>query len=200
MEAGRALTRLSWRLRPGQLLRIVEDHERWGLPLLEGYEAFPIVDVHLWYDGPDVGFTFAALLDSPVQWVFRKGEGYLCCSASAAGHMLTASTDDVVAHCWDEVRAAVRPLASASLHTSAVTRNPAATFLPQKGAIRAGAATAVPRVAVAGAWTATGWPDTMESAVRERTRRRRSVALSALPLERLERRSASTFVILSEAS
>ena len=166
MEAGIPSMAWCWRFHLRSSLRIIEDHERWGLPLLEGYEPFPIVDVHLWYDGPEVGFTFAALLDSPVQWIFRKGEGYLCCSASAAGHMMTASTDDVVAHCWDEVREAVRPLASASLHNSAVTRNPAATFLPQKGAIRAGAATAVPRVAVAGAWTATGWPDTMESAVR----------------------------------
>ena len=151
---------------PPQLARMLDDPAQLGLRGLEFFEPFPIVDVHLWYDGPDVDFTFAALLESPLQWIFRKGAGYLCCSASAADNMLTVPTSEVVARCWAEVRRAVAALAGAALRSSAVTRNPAATFLPQKGGTRPGAATADPRVAVAGSWTATGWPDTMESAVR----------------------------------
>jgi squalene-associated FAD-dependent desaturase len=151
---------------PPQLARILGESSQYGLSDLDGYEPYPIVDVHLWHGEADVDFTFAALVDSPVQWIFRKGDGYLCCSASAAGDMLTAPTEAVVARCWDEVRRAVPALSGVPLQRSAVTRNPTATYLPRPGAVRPGAATRVPRVVIAGSWTATGWPDTMESAVR----------------------------------
>ena len=151
---------------PPQLARMLGDASRFGLADLNAYEPFPIVDIHIWYSGGEADFTFAALLESPIQWVFRKGDGYLCCSASAAGDMLTASTDDVIRRAWDELRSAIPSLAAARLHSGAVTRNPSATYLPRAGVVRPGAATTNPLVAIAGAWTATGWPDTMESAVR----------------------------------
>jgi squalene-associated FAD-dependent desaturase len=153
-------------LTPPQLARLLGDGTAFGVAGLDGFEPFPIVDVHLWHSGDDVDFTFATLLGSPVQWIFRKGERYLCCSASAAGEMLSARTEDVVRRVWDEVRSAVPALVNAHLESSAVTRNPTATYLPALGTPRPGAATSSPRVAIAGAWTKTGWPDTMESAVR----------------------------------
>jgi uncharacterized protein with NAD-binding domain and iron-sulfur cluster len=136
------------------------------VPPLDVYEPFAIMDVHLWYEGGSPDFEFAAILDSPVQWVFKKGEGYLCCSISAADELVAKPTADMVAIAWDEVRSALPPLAGARLLRGAATRNPEGTYLARPGAARPAAATALPNLAVAGAWTATGWPDTMESAVR----------------------------------
>jgi squalene-associated FAD-dependent desaturase len=151
---------------PRALARLLGDPARAGLPPLEGYEPFAIMDVHLWYDGEPAGFDFAAMLESPVQWVFQKASGYLCCSISAAGAHVATPTGDMVSLAWQAVCRAVPSLAQARLVDGAATRNPEGTYLALPGTVRPGARTAHERVAVAGAWTATGWPDTMESAVR----------------------------------
>lgn len=153
-------------LSPAQLARLVPEPQRFGIPSLAGYEARAIIDIHLWHDRGPLDFEFAALLDSPVQWIFQKARDYLCCSVSAADEFLRLSTDALIARAWAEVCAAVPALAGARLLRSAVTRNPQATFLPQAGVARPGSATRSPNVALAGSWIATGWPDTMESAVR----------------------------------
>ena len=151
---------------PRALAKLLGEPSRYGVPPLDVYEPFAIMDVHLWYEGGDVDFEFAAILDSPVQWVFKKGEGYLCCSISAADELVTRPTTDMVAVAWEEARAALPQLAGASLRRGAATRNPEGTYLAQPGAPRPTARTTLPNLAIAGAWTATGWPDTMESAVR----------------------------------
>ncbi|MBV8073796.1 MAG: FAD-dependent oxidoreductase [Candidatus Eremiobacteraeota bacterium] len=145
---------------PPQLARL-------GFPCGDDFEARAIVDIHLWHDrGVDRDFEFAALLDAPVQWIFQKAPGYLCCSLSAADAYLGAQTAELVARAWDAVRAALPALDGATLLESAVTRNPASTFLPKTGARRPGTRTGEPNVVLAGSWLDTGWPDTMESAVR----------------------------------
>ncbi len=151
---------------PPQLARILGRADRYGLPPLEGYEPRPIVDVHLWHDRGSLGFDLAALLDSPVQWVFEKAPGYLCCSLSAADRHIRQPTAELVRLCWDEVTGAIPPLARATLVRGAATRSPEATFLAPAGARRPGPATLRPNLAIAGSWTDTGWPDTLESAVR----------------------------------
>ena len=109
---------------------------------------------------------FAALLDSPVQWIFEKEPGYLCCSMSAAQEQQGLATAELTQRCWSEVRAAIPALRDATLACSSVTRNPEATYLPAPGMRRAAQRTSEPALAMAGSWTDTGWPDTMESAVR----------------------------------
>ena len=151
---------------PPQLARIAGDPQRIGLPPLDGFKPQAIVDAHLWHDGGRVGFDFAALIDSPVQWIFEKDAGYLCASMSAADRFLTAPTDDVTRECWQEVVAAVPALRGAHLLRSALTRNPQATYAASPGQVRPGPTTSFANVTVAGSWTDTGWPDTMESAVR----------------------------------
>jgi squalene-associated FAD-dependent desaturase len=150
---------------PPQLARLV-DGVRTNLPNLDGFIPHPIVDAHLWHDRGSLGFDFAALLDSPVQWIFEKAPGYLCCSVSAAERYLNLPTTEVAAECWSEVSQSVPELKHGTLVRSVVTRNPEATYLPSPGQARPPAATAIPNVAIAGSWTDTGWPDTMESAVR----------------------------------
>ncbi|HUY40093.1 MAG TPA: hydroxysqualene dehydroxylase HpnE [Candidatus Dormibacteraeota bacterium] len=156
-------------LTPPQLHRLLREPARYGVPPLEVFTPHPIVDVHLRYASPHPerveGFDFAALVDSPVQWVFRKGEGYLCCSMSAADAHYRRSSEDVIRLAWDEVQA-IPAMRGARLERGAVTRNPEATFSAPPDAVRPGPETSLANLALAGSWTRTGWPDTMESAVR----------------------------------
>lgn len=152
---------------PRALAKLLGEPQRFGVADLDAFEPYPIVDVHLWYDGPSIGVDFAAALDSPLQWIFEKAPGYLCCSCSAADEYLRLSTAELEALAWSETRAFLPQLRDATLTRSAVTRNPDATYLPRAGVRRPKQKTASPDVAIAGAWTDTGgWPDTMESAVR----------------------------------
>lgn len=159
---------------PPQLLRLLGTAERYGVAALDRYRPHPIVDVHLFCapNGPASrallggAFTFAALVDSPIQWVFKKRDGYLVCSISAADEQMRRSTAELIDFAWSELQTAIPALQDASLSKAAVTRNPEATFSASAGAVRPGPATAVENLYLAGSWTATGWPDTMESAVR----------------------------------
>jgi squalene-associated FAD-dependent desaturase len=153
-------------LTPPQLRRLVGDPSRYGLEALDAFTAAPIVDVHLRYSGEKKAFDFAALVDSPVQWVFRKAPGYLVCSMSAADEYYRRTSDELVELAWEEVRLALELGSDAHREGGAVTRTPEATFTAPSAVERPGPETAVANVAVAGSWTGTGWPDTMESAVR----------------------------------
>jgi predicted NAD/FAD-binding protein len=151
---------------PRVLAKLLGDAGAYGIEGLDAFDPFPIVDVHLWHDGPSMGFDFAAALESPLQWIFEKQTGYLCCSFSAADEYVRFTNDELQALAWREVQTYVGALRGSSLLRGAVTRNPEATYLPRLGVQRPGQTTLRPAVAIAGAWTQTGWPDTMESAVR----------------------------------
>jgi hydroxysqualene dehydroxylase len=126
----------------------------------------PIVDVHLWYDRPVLGCDFAALLDSPVQWVFEKSPGYVCCSLSAADDLVQRPERELVELARNELASVLPGAARARLLQGAATRDPDATFIPAPGVRRPGPSTALSNLVIAGAWTDTGWPATIESAVR----------------------------------
>jgi hydroxysqualene dehydroxylase len=151
---------------PNRLKRLLGRPEAFGICGLDDFRAAPIVDVHLWYDTAALGFGFAALLDSPVQWVFEKGPGYVCCSMSAAGGYVDWPEPELVELCRRELAAVVPELARAPLLRGAATRDREATFIPFPGLRRPGSTTSCRQVVIAGAWTNTGWPATMESAVR----------------------------------
>ena len=151
---------------PRRLAAILGTPEDYGVTGLGAFRIAPIVDVHLWYDSSPRRLDFAALLDSPVQWVFEKGRGYLCCSLSAAGDLVSRPENELIGICDTELRAVIPELRSATLLRGAATRDPEATFVPAPGLRRPGAATSIANLAIAGAWTDTGWPATLESAVR----------------------------------
>lgn len=168
-------------LTPPQLLRLLGEPERYGITNLSQYKPHPIIDVHVRYfchpelsehgsasvvEGPPPDFTFAALIDSPIQWVFKKAEGYVVCSMSAADAYARSSTDELVDVAWRELQQALPQLRDATLQEGAVTRNPEATFSAPAKVVRPGPVTTVENLCIAGSWTGTGWPDTMESAVR----------------------------------
>ncbi|HTW03225.1 MAG TPA: hydroxysqualene dehydroxylase HpnE [Streptosporangiaceae bacterium] len=135
----------------------------------------PIVNVHVVYDRQVTRLPFAAAVDSPVQWVFDKTRTsglqtgqYLAISLSAADNYV----DVPVAALRERFLPALAELfpaaAGAAVNDFFVTRERRATFrqAPGCGALRPGATTTVPGLLLAGAWTDTGWPDTMEGAVR----------------------------------
>src|SRR6185437_2200762 len=152
-----------------------------------GLGASPIVNVHVIYDRPVMDQPFVAAIDSPVQWVFdrtqisgisaskhgaskhgRPGHQYLAISLSAADEY----ADTPVAQLQEQFVPALAELFPAARDAKVaeffVTRERRATFrqVPGSGALRPKAATARPGLVLAGAWTDTGWPDTMEGAVR----------------------------------
>jgi squalene-associated FAD-dependent desaturase len=142
-----------------------------------GLGASPIVNVHVIYDRPVMDLPFVAAIDSPVQWVFdrtkisamdRPGHQYLAISLSAADQF----ADTPVAELQEQFLPALAELFPAARDARVteffVTRERRATFrqTPGSGALRPKTATARPGLALAGAWTDTGWPDTMEGAVR----------------------------------
>ena len=147
-----------------------------------GLGASPIVNVHVIYDRPVMDLPFVAAIDSPVQWVFdrtgisgisaskhgRPGHQYLAISLSAADQY----ADTPVAQLQEQFVPALAELFPAARDATVteffVTRERRATFrqAPGSGALRPKAATAWPGLVLAGAWTDTGWPDTMEGAVR----------------------------------
>lgn len=137
---------------------------------LDRFQTQPIVDVHLWYDAERLelgdGLDFAALVSSPVQWVFRKRPGYLCCSLSAAREVVGRPEQELVELCHRELAAVLPALRGLRPLKGRATRDSQATFVPAPGLSRPGARTAVRGLVLAGAWTDTGWPATMESAVR----------------------------------
>jgi squalene-associated FAD-dependent desaturase len=137
-------------------------------------EDSPIVSVHMLFDRPLLRSPLAALLGSPAHWVFDRGRltghppergQYLTVVASGAPEVAALRGRELVELMATEL---TRRLGPAELVWSRVSREPAATFLGRPGtaALRRGVETARPRVARAGAWTATGWPATMEGAVR----------------------------------
>jgi squalene-associated FAD-dependent desaturase len=134
----------------------------------------PIVSVHLLFDRRILRFPLAALLGSDAHWVFDRGAltgtspergQYLTVVSSGAPELLELRGRALVERMATELTGR---LGRAELAWSRVSREPAATFAGRPGtaALRPPATTARPNVVRAGAWTQTGWPATMESAVR----------------------------------
>ena len=144
-----------------------------------GLGASPIVNVHVIYDRPVMSLPFAAAVDSPVQWVFdrtaisglsRSGtsQQYLAISLSAADEYVDVPAAQLRER-FVPALAELFPVArGAEVTEFFVTRERRATFrqAPGSGALRPQPGTKLPGLVLAGAWTDTGWPDTMESAVR----------------------------------
>jgi squalene-associated FAD-dependent desaturase len=134
----------------------------------------PIVSVHLLLDRKLLGPPLAALLSSPAHWIFDRGRltghdpqrgQYLTVVSSGVPDLAATRGRDLV----ELMRAAITErLGPAELLWARVSREPEATFAGRPGtaALRPAGATARPDVFRAGAWTRTGWPATMEGAIR----------------------------------
>jgi squalene-associated FAD-dependent desaturase len=151
-----------------------------------GLEDSPIVSVHLLLDRPILRFPLAALLGSDAHWLFDRGAltGHL----PARGQYITIVSSGVPNLLELRGRALIDELAGqvtarlgrAEVLWSRVSREPAATFAARPGtaSLRPGAPTGRPNVVRAGAWTDTGWPATMEGAIRSGREAARALAAS----------------------
>jgi squalene-associated FAD-dependent desaturase len=144
---------------------------------LEGLGISPIVNLHVVYDRAVTTLPFAAGLGTPVQWVFDRTEssGMDPSQGQCLAVSLSAAHDEIelpVAALRERYLPALAELFPAARDAAVtafyVTRERTATFQPAPGtaALRPGAETAMHRLFLAGSWTSTGWPATMEGAVR----------------------------------
>ena len=150
----------------------------------------PIVNVHLVYDRPITDLPMFAAVGSDIQYVFDRtgaaglddGRQCLSVSLSAADSHLGASAPDLVRHFVAEMERLLPAAAEAVVTESMVTREPRATFRGEPGThpLRAGTECELPGVFLAGAWSDTGWPATMEGAVRSGVEAGRRAARFAL--------------------
>jgi len=152
-------------------------------PLLEDS---PIVSVHLLFDRRILSSRLAALLGSDAHWVFDRGAitshlpqangQYLTVVSSGVPELLEIRGRELVERIAGQLTAR---LGSAELLWSRVNREPYATFALRPGVERPGVETSRPHVARAGTWTDTGWPATMESAIRSGRRAAQHILSSA---------------------
>lgn len=136
----------------------------------------PIVNIHLWYDRPVWDRSFAAFLNSPVQWVFNKSKlwgrqddgQYLDISLSGADEFAGMASADILQLFTKEMFSLLPVTRGAELKRALVVKQRDATFAAVPGVrrLRPSHATPIPNLFLAGDWTDTGWPATMESAVR----------------------------------
>jgi squalene-associated FAD-dependent desaturase len=135
----------------------------------------PIVNVHVHFDRRVTDLPLAAALGSPAQWIFDRTASsgadrgqYLAVSISAADDYIGTRPDDLGQKIVEALVALFPAAREAKVLRTFVTREHNATFRasPRTSGQRAPARTRLPGLAVAGAWTATGWPPTMEGAVR----------------------------------
>jgi hydroxysqualene dehydroxylase len=142
---------------------------------LQALESSPIVNLHVIYDRPVTEERFAAGVGTPVQYLFDRtsaagtpaGCQYLAVSLSGAAREMAMSVD-ALRELYLPALAALLPRArQAKVERFMVTREHAATFraAPGVAALRPGPRTSLAGLALAGAWTGTGWPATLEGAV-----------------------------------
>jgi squalene-associated FAD-dependent desaturase len=135
----------------------------------------PIVNCHFVLDRPVLDVPFAAAPETTMQWIFDRTQTvaldhgqYLVTSVSDADRLYAVPGRQLCRQQWDELQSLLPAAGAAYIVDSFVTREPRATFCQRAGTatLRPATGTVLDGLALAGAWTATAWPDTMEGAVR----------------------------------
>jgi zeta-carotene desaturase len=143
----------------------------------EQIRVAPITTIHLWYDREVTDLDHAVLLDTRIQWMFAKSRirrweptrgSYLELVISASWPELEMPREQILASALREVELFFPRVREAKLMKSAVLKEARATFsvTPGLDRFRPPQTTAYPGLYVAGDWTATEWPSTMEGATR----------------------------------
>jgi squalene-associated FAD-dependent desaturase len=140
---------------------------------LRRLETSPITSVHLWYDRPVLDLPHVVLIDSVGQWVFNRGEVapgefYVQVVVSAARQFRGLGHEEVRRRMVEALSRLFPAATQTALLRARVVTEHTATFsaVPGVDQWRPGQASPIANLFVAGDWTATGWPATMEGAVR----------------------------------
>lgn len=158
------------------------------------FETSPITGVHFWFDRQITDLPHAVLLDRTIQWMFHKSmllvrpdrskpdapqresksvgssqvPSYVELVISSSKSLINRTRQDVIDLALSELREFFPTVRNATLLKATVIKELNATFSPLPGIdrYRPACRTSMPRIFLAGDWTATGWPATMEGAVR----------------------------------
>ncbi len=142
------------------------------------FEHVPLVGVHLWFDREITELPHAVLLDTTIQWMYQREKlqprgskaagGHLELVISVARRLVGMSQREIIELAVRELALFFPAVAEAKLVKAVVTKEVRATFSVTPGidAHRPGARTGWPGLYLAGDWTDTGWPATMEGAAR----------------------------------
>jgi zeta-carotene desaturase len=149
-----------------------------GLPA-PSFTHSPITGIHLWFDREITTLPHATLLDRTIQWMFNKNAGrYLQLVVSASRDLTNLSRNEIIEIAVGDLRLYFPRVAEARLVKAHVVKEQRATFsaAPETEALRPESVSGIPNVFLAGDWTRTGWPATMEGAVRSGYRAAEAVA------------------------
>jgi squalene-associated FAD-dependent desaturase len=133
------------------------------------FEHSPITGVHLWFDREITNLPHATLLDRTMQWMFNKDRGrYIQCVVSASRDLTNLTRNEIVDIAIGDLRLYFPKVKEAKLLKAHVIKEQRATFsaAPETEHLRPTPESGLPKVVLAGDWTRTGWPATMEGAVR----------------------------------
>jgi len=143
---------------------------------LAHFETSPITGVHFWFDRQITDLDHAVLLDRTIQWMFHKSKllgrnlegSYVELVISSSKLLIDKSRQEIIDLALKELREFSPAAREAKLLKSTVIKEVNATFSPTPGIdqYRPIQPTPWPRIFLAGDWTATGWPATMEGALR----------------------------------
>lgn len=164
---------------------ILDDHTRELSPFkeLSSIGTSPITGIHLWFDRPVTDMPHVALLGREMQWIFTKNDNfgvttspaqaptigsYLGLVVSASRNLTGRSQAEIITEALEAVHAVFPRSREAKLVRQVVIREKKATFSPAPGVerLRPTARTPIAGLYLAGDWIQTGWPATMEGAVR----------------------------------
>jgi zeta-carotene desaturase len=133
------------------------------------FEHSPITGIHLWFDRPVTQLPHGTLLDRTIQWFFNKAEGrYLQLVVSASRSLVPMARQEVIELAVRELEEFLPEARGAKLEKAHVVKEMRATFSAKPGleGLRPRARTRYANLSLAGDWTRSGWPATMEGAVR----------------------------------
>jgi squalene-associated FAD-dependent desaturase len=146
-----------------------------SLARLERFESSPIITLHLWFDRHVMDQQFAAVLDSTIQWIFNKSallgiyrkDQYLSLVISAASKIVNLPKELLARIALKELSALLPRARNARLVHSLVIKEKRATFspVPEVLLLRPETKSGIPNLFLAGDWTNTGFPATIEGAV-----------------------------------
>ena len=178
---------------PPALLALVPEDRRQALPFstLDRFAGSPIVSVDLWLDRVIVKHSMLGLRDAEMEWVFDKGRlhgrdgapQHLAFIVSAAYRSAPKTSAELVAAAVSTLQRYFPAMAGAHVARSLVQREAQATFAstPELEPLRPGPVTPIAGLFLAGDWTDTGLPATIEGAVRSGLRAAEALCLSDRP-------------------
>ena len=148
--------------------------------ILNGLTVSPITAVHVWFDRPVTHLDYAAVIGRKIQWIFNQSirdpdafatgnpGTYLGLVVSASDEWMKLPRQQIIDQAMDELRSLLPAVRKAELIKAVVVKEGRATFAPRPGcdALRPGPSCPLSNFFIAGDWVQTGWPATMESAVR----------------------------------